>query len=211
MCPRCPPVPTLQSQITSTFLISPTSSPQTENFSTEPSANSSFPSGRSSPSLSVRTFWGPMMMMNTRLSVLESYSVPVVTVIWYGITAGLNWGLIIRDTPYVHVYMRFHPIREGSFACWRDSHRTEFIRYKTMLYGATSCYGKLYSHTHFRLNVARVTFPRQPCWLQGGYVGIAPSRFLPSTRQNSKKSWNLIYTKRSSWKWLQAPKSSVGH
>lgn len=82
-----PPALALCSQHTSTFLISPTSRPQTENFSTEPSANSSFPSGRSSHSLSVCTFCGPMMMMNTRLSVLESYSVPVVTVMWYGITA----------------------------------------------------------------------------------------------------------------------------
>lgn len=145
VCPRCPRAHT--AQITSTFLISPTSRPQTENFSTEPSANSSFPSGRSSHSLSVCTFWGPMMMMNTRLSVLESYSMPVVTVIWYGITAGLNQGLIIRNTPNIHAYVRFHPTREGSF-----------IRYNDMLYGATSCPGKLYSHTHFRVSVARVTF-----------------------------------------------------
>lgn len=90
---------------TSIFLISPTSRPQTENFSTEPSANSSFPSGRSSHSLSVWTFWGPMMMMYTRLSVLESYSVPVVTVMWYGITA-TNRGLVVRKRRHIHTYTR---------------------------------------------------------------------------------------------------------
>lgn len=108
-----PPALALHSQSTSTFLISPTSRPQTENFSTEPSANSSFPSGRSSHSLSVCTFWGPMMMMNTRLSVLESYSVPVVTVMWYGITA-TDRGLVIRKPTRIRIYMRLQKTRDSS-------------------------------------------------------------------------------------------------
>lgn len=103
-----PPVLALHSQSTSTFLISPTSRPHTENFSTEPSANSSFPSGRSSHSLSVCTFWGPMMMMNTRLSVLESYSVPVVTVMWYGITATDRF-----NHQETHTHMHLHETSEN--------------------------------------------------------------------------------------------------
>lgn len=98
-----PPALALRLQHTSTFLISPTSRPQTENFSTEPSANSSFPSGRSSHSLSVCTFCGPIMIMNTRLSVLESYSVPVVMVMWYGITVTKR-GLFIRKPTHMHLY-----------------------------------------------------------------------------------------------------------
>lgn len=148
-----PPALALRSQHTSTFLISPTSRPQTENFSTEPSANSSFPSGRSSHSLSVCTFWGPMMMMKTRLSVLESYSVPVVMVMWYGITVTQR-GLIIRKPTHTHALgpdsrkPGAHPIRGSSCVCQIGSHPIEFIwrSDNSMLCWARSVLWRLLSH-----------------------------------------------------------------
>ena len=188
-----PPVLALHSQSTSTFLISPTSNPQTENFSTEPSANSSFPSGRSSHSLSVCTFWGPMMMMYTRLSVLESNSMPVVTVMWYGITAK-NRGLIIRKPTHTH----FHETSENQglilseravvHAKWVHTPLNSFREGNHMLPWATKVRGRLLSHTDLGLNSARVNFPWEPYWLQGGYK----SRFLPNRLQNSRGFESLL-------------------
>lgn len=190
-----PPALALRSQHTSTFLISPTSRPQTENFSTEPSANSSFPSGRSSHSLSVCTFWGPMMMMKTRLSVLESYSVPVVMVMWYGITATKR-GFAHQKT---HTHMHLHQTWENQglipsegaavHAKWVHIPLNSFGEAITPCFvGLRVCFGDCFPTACLGLNSARVNFPRRPYWLQGG----CKSRFLPNAWQNSKRLESLL-------------------